>query len=405
MQASELYDILKRGEDSTTHQFKSNVTSPNAVAAEMVAFSNTQGGMLILGVDDTGNVLGIDPDEVTRLNMLISNSAANHVKNPINPITENLMIDGKLVMLIHVKEGLDKPYMDNQGIIWVKSGADKRKVTSKEELRRLFQSSGLIYADEMLIQGAGMQAINKEKFARYFEKAYNMTVEETGVQFDTLFENLHLARGGILNMAGLLLFAKTPSRWKPMCMIKAVSFWGNSIGGTEYRDSEDIEGTLDEQFANGMGFLLRNLKKTQQGQDFNSLGILEVSKIALQELLQNALIHRDYFKSAPIRALIFDNRIEIINPGTLPNSLTIENIRYGNSAIRNPIIASFAAKMLPYRGLGSGIIRALREQPNISFEEDRAGEQFKVIIPRPEEMNRSFSAPTAGSYTLGLINL
>jgi hypothetical protein len=70
-------------------------------------------------------------------------------------------------------------------------------------LRRLFQSSGLIYADEMLVQGAGMQEINKEKFARYFEKAYSMTVEEAGVQFNALFENLHLARGGTLNLAGL----------------------------------------------------------------------------------------------------------------------------------------------------------------------------------------------------------
>jgi len=70
-----------------------------------------------------------------------------------------------------------------------------------------------------------------------------------------------------------VLFAESPARWKPMFTIKAVSFWGNSIGGNDYRDSEDIEGTLDEQFANGMSFLLRNLKKTQQGQDFNSLGI------------------------------------------------------------------------------------------------------------------------------------
>ena len=240
-------------------------------------------------------------------------------------------------------------------------------------------------ADEMLVQGAGIQEVNRDKFARYFEKAYAIPIEEAQVPFDTLLENLHLAQGGVLNLAGLLLFAKSPSRWKPMCMIKGVSFLGNSIGGLDYRDSEDIEGTLDERFANDMSFLLRNLKKPQQGQDFNSLGILEVSKIALQELLQNAIIHRDYFKSAPIRAFIFDNRIEIISPGTLPNSLTIENIRYGNSAICNPIIASFAAKMLPYRGLGSGIIRALREQPNIRFEEDRKGEQFKVIISRPHE--------------------
>lgn len=118
-------------------------------------------------------------------------------------------------------------------------------------------------------------------------------------------------------------------------IIKAISFFGNSIGDRTHRDSEDIEGDLKTQYKEGMAFLLRNLKKTQQGQPFNSLGILEVSQVALEELLQNAIIHRDYFKNAPIRMFIFDNRIEMISPGKLPNSLTVENSKYGNSAMRN----------------------------------------------------------------------
>jgi len=104
-----------------------------------------------------------------------------------------------------------------------------------------------------------------------------------------------------------------------------------------------------------MGFLLRNLKRLQAGQNVNSEGKLEIPKIALEELVVNALIHRDYLISAPIRIFIFDNRLEIISPGHLPN--TIENIKNGNSNIRNPILASFAAKILP--GLGNGIRRAL----------------------------------------------
>ena len=80
--------------------------------------------------------------------------------------------------------------------------------------------------------------------------------------------------------------------------------------------------------------------------------------------------------------LVFADRIEIISPGHLPNNLTIENIKNGNSNIRNPILASFAPKMLPYRGLGSGIRRSLREYKEIDFLDDRDGNKFVVIIRR-----------------------
>ena len=121
----------------------------------------------------------------------------------------------------------------------------------------------------------------------------------------------------------------------------------------------------------------------QNGRGFNTLGELEVPPIALEELLVNALMHRDYFDSASIRILVFRDRIEIISPGHLPNNLTIENIKAGNSNMRNPILASFAAKLLPYRGLGSGLLRSLRAWPQIELIDDRAGNLFKAIVARP----------------------
>ena len=104
-------------------------------------------------------------------------------------------------------------------------------------------------------------------------------------------------------------------------------------------------------------------------------------RIVWEELLANALIHRDYFISAPVRVFVFSNRVEIISPGHLPNNLTLENIKAGNSNIRNPILASFATKLLPYRGLGSGVLRALKAYPSINLIDDREGNLFKVIVP------------------------
>ncbi|MFR0876085.1 MAG: ATP-binding protein [Bilophila wadsworthia] len=101
----------------------------------------------------------------------------------------------------------------------------------------------------------------------------------------------------------------------------------------------------------------------------NSPGTPEIPEQVFEELLVNALVHRDYLVSAPIRIFIFDDRVEIISPGTLPNNLTIANIKAGNSNIRNPILISYAAKgLLPYHGIGSGILRALKAWPDIDLK-------------------------------------
>jgi len=109
----------------------------------------------------------------------------------------------------------------------------------------------------------------------------------------------------------------------------------------------------------------------------------EIPDSVFEELLVNALVHRDYLVSAPIRLFVYDNRIEIISPGHLPNNLTVEKILAGNANIRNPILVSYVAKgLLPYHGLGSGIKRALSEWPQIEFEDNRDGCLFTAKVHR-----------------------
>lgn len=383
MKKSEILKRIEHGEDSQ-YQFKENFTNSEQVAAEMVAFSNSRGGYLLVGISDDGKVKGLSKEDIHRLNQLISNTATVNVSPPITPLTEIVEIEDKKVLVVEVKQGINKPYCTNKNIFYTKVGADKRKI-SREELLRLFQDSGHLSADEMLIFDSTIDQLNLDKFKKFFEKNYEQSIQETGLPLEKLLQNLNLFKDGHLNLAGLLLFGEHPQQFKPIFLIKAVSFFGNDIAGTEYRNSEDITGDMENLYKDGIGFLLRSLDKVQDGQNFNSLGILEVSRIALEEVLQNALIHRSYFKNAPIRLLVFDNRVEIISPGKLPNGLTIENIKYGNTVARNHIIASFASKLLPYRGLGTGIQRAIKGQPNIEFINDVDGEQFIVIIPRPEK--------------------
>ena len=191
------------------------------------------------------------------------------------------------------------------------------------------------------------------------------------------------ADNGNLNLAGVQLFAEKPEWIKPQFIVKAIRYPGNDIHTTIYLDTEDFPGTLEKMFDDSLAFVMRNLRKIQAGRGVNSPGVPEIPLSVFEELLVNALVHRDYLISAPVRPFIFDNRIEIISPGSLPDNLTVEKIRTGNSNIRNPILVSYIAKgLLPYKGVGSGIRRALDEWPDIDFQDDREGGLFTVTVHR-----------------------
>jgi len=381
MDSYEVMKILFKGEDSKT-QFKENVVSQDQFSSEITAFSNSDGGLIIIGVDDKGNVTGLEKSDIGRLNQLISNAASQGVNPPVDIKTENIVIEDKVIILAHISEGFSKPYMDNHRNIWVKKGADKRKVTAREELQRMFQRSSLIHADLIPVNGSNIDSVDREYFDRFFERQYGKSCDETGVSFSQLMLNLKLMEKEYLNIAGTLLFAKRPENLLPQFIVKCASFPGNDVTPTVYRDSEDIIGKMEHLYKGVMGFISRNLHHIQNGKSVNSVGDLEIPSVVFEELVANALIHRDYFISAPVRVFIFDDRVEIISPGHLPNSLTIENIKGGNSNIRNATLASFAAKILPYRGLGSGIIRAMKAYPDIELVDDRDGNLFKAIIKR-----------------------
>lgn len=379
METAELLEIIGRDEDSK-HQFKANVTNETSLAQEMVAFSNSGGGSIFIGVSNDGTFTGLG--SIGRLNQLVSNAASQQVRPPINPQTENIATPDGLVMRVVVPDGISKPYMDKNGVIWVKSGADKRKATSREEIQRLYQSAGLIHGDEIPVPGMTVSDLDVDYFKAFFEKNFGETLEQQDVSLPDILHNMNLMKDGVLNISGALLFAKKPSYKLPMFIVKAIAFPGNDIHETNYQDSRDITGKLADVFQQAMSFVLGNIHHIQGNQDVNAPGQPEIPPIALEELIANALIHRDYFVSAPIRLFVFDNRMEIISPGHLPNNLTVENIKRGNSNIRNPILASYATKILPYRGLGSGITRALKAYPHICFDDDRDGNLFKVIIQR-----------------------
>ena len=383
MTPESLLKEIGRGED-TRRQFKTDVKNAESLASEMAAFANTNGGIILIGVADDGSVPGLSQTDVARINQLISNAASQLVRSPLAVQTENVALeDDRVVIVLSVPKGIDKPYFDKNGVIWLKAGADKRRVNSKEELRRLFQFTNQFHADELPTR-AGIDKLDKLRFRDFLRDVYKQDYPESFAELTRLLQNMNLATDdGHLNLAGVLMFAEKPEWTVPQFMVKAIRYPGNNIHVSDYIDTEDFSGPLQKIFDGALAFVMRNLRKVQAGRGVNAPGTPEIPESVFEELLVNALVHRDYLVSAPIRLFMFDNRIEIISPGHLPNNLTVEKIRAGNSNIRNPILVSFVAKgLLPYHGLGSGITRALEMWPEIDFADDHEGCLFTATIHR-----------------------
>lgn len=316
--------------------------------------------------------------------------------------------DGNLVIAT-VKEGLNKPYHDNKGIVWVKNGADKRKVFDNAELAEMMTDCGSFAPDEAGVRDATVNDLDATTIKQFLGNRFERVLEKKGLTGDAFNEasldmicsaiakghdcekilrNLRFIRpDGTLTVAAMLLFGKYTQRWMPMMTAKCICFAGNSIGGKVFRDKvndADMEGNLLHQYDTIMDFFTRNLHNVQVGDEFNSMGKLEIPYTSLVEFTVNSLVHRSLNMKAPVRIFIFDNRVEIHSPGALPNGLTIDDIKAGTSMPRNMFLFNNAIYLLPYTGVGSGITRALDEDVNVTFMNNDKAQEFVITVWRGE---------------------
>ena len=376
--------------ETTKVQFKETFTSQKEIAKEMIAFANSKGGVILFGVEDkSGKLVGLSYDEIQVISRELGNAANEQVRPTIYIDTEVVRMDGKHFLVCTIEEGKNKPYKNLNGEIWVKQGADKRRITENAEILALFQDSGSYQPDAAAVSGATFDDLDRYAIDEYLQKVYATTLDGFGGKAEQVLKNIHvLNHNGVPTLAGYLFFGKHPEYNCPTCMVKAVSFFGNDLAGTQFRDTKEILGNMPQLYDKSMAFLKANLHNIQEkGASFNTLGKLEIAKEVLEEVVQNALVHRDLLRPAPIRIFIFDNRVEIISPGALAGGLTEDDIRSGKTYQRNPYMAIFATNALYYRGIGSGIVRILAEFPDIQLDNDDSAKEFKVTIWRTTQKN------------------
>ena len=376
----EVLALICQGENSSV-EFKSANAHPDSLAREMVAFANTQGGTLLIGVEDDGRISGLtgSVDHETR----IANIARNNINPPITiESTVVEMPDGPILM-VKVERGRDRPYQTLQNQFLVRVGSTNRTAT-QGELLRLFQQAGLFHYDATAVQGTRLADLNLAALDQYFSQyGFDLTAESDKARI--LANADVMTETGEATIAGLLLFGINPQRYLPYAGISFAHFAGDEVT-EELIDKQVIEGVLSFQVDSALAVIRNNLQRPSriQGTRTEDASFQYPDKV-FRELLVNAVVHRNYsITGSRIRVQLFTNRIEFISPGRLPNSVSVAKLPMGVSYAVNPIIVKFMENLRYMDRLGRGLPMvwqtARNNQREIHFEE--IGEEFRVVLGR-----------------------
>ena len=380
MNYSDIDEIIKQGENSSI-EFNSSTVNPDSIAKELIAFANMYGGIVLIGVEDDKTISGVSTEK--NWEEWIMNIARNNINPPLNVDFKYAEIQEKTIACVSVDKGQNKPYQTIDGKYYIRIGSTNR-IASIAELMRLFQESGVFHYDLTGIERTSIKSLNYSIVNQYF-KPYDIDFEnETEEGKLKLLTNTDiLLPNGELSLAGLLVFGIEPDRYLPQSGITFVHYNGLDVTG-EIIDSKHINGNLEFVISTAFGLIKNNILTPST--------IINIKRVdtnptypdkVFRELITNCCAHRNYaITGSKIRILMFDDRIEFISPGKLPNTITIEKLASGVSYRRNQLLAKFmvALRLMDTfgRGLPNIIAAAKKLNKNVLFQE--IGEEFKVTL-------------------------
>jgi ATP-dependent DNA helicase RecG len=380
MDILELRERILKGEDLHT-EFKERITDNEDLAKSIVGFANTDGGQIILGVSDDGDIIGVENvDETIRR---IDDVAYNRCEPPISVIIETVIDNDKTVIIINVPKGDQRPYRTSSGNYYIRS-ANRFRLASREELLRLFQATESIYYDETTIYKATLKDLDNDAF-RLFMKEY-MNIEVSEEMLINYMKNLKiLSKDEKPTLAGILFFGSNPQLFIPTAKVVGAYIQGADIS-TPPLDKKEISGRIPQIIEDTMRFLKIYVKEEHRIKGLEPEAYPEIPDVALREAIVNAVAHRDYTISAPIRVFVFNDRIEFHTPGKLPNTVTIDSMKVGGAhVLRNPTIYNLLLKMGLVTDIGSGvkrIIEVIRKNLNKEVDLFETENEFVLTIPR-----------------------
>jgi predicted HTH transcriptional regulator len=352
-----LIESLLAAPEGKTLEFKRDLSSPRPLLKTLVAFSNTAGGKLVLGVGDDKQIVGVaDPlAEEERLCNLIADSIAPRLVPNIEMIT----VEGKTLLIAEVFLSGSRPHFlraeGPENGVFVRLGSTNRQADRElvGELRRSVEGQSF---DELPMPGLNAKDLDLEAAADLFDGIRDL--DEKGI---LTLKLLHKDQGAFVPTKGaVLLFGKDRIAHFPDAWIQCGRFTGTDK--SVIFDHIELHDPLPRAVESIMLFLK---KHAMRGADLSGIRRKDVWSIPLtilREVVINALVHSDYSqRGAPIRIAFFDDRIEVENPGILVPGLTIEDMKQGVSRIRNPVIARVFRELKLIEQWGSGVRRIFKE--------------------------------------------
>ena len=379
MNKLEIQQKILEGESIHT-EFKEQLPANEDLAKCLVCFANTDGGNLIIGIDSSGEIVGVeDCDEALRR---IDDVAFSRCEPPISILPETVNVFEKTILVITISKGDQRPYRTKSGIYYIRSG-NRCRQASWQEVRRLYQTSESIFYDETPVSAASLGNLDLTYFKSFLNK--NLSIIPQDNMIENYLENLKIiTHNKIPTLAGLLFFGENPQRFIPFAKIIAAYIPGQDIS-IPPADKKDLDGKIPDLIENSARYLRLYIKESHQIRGFEPELYPEIPETVLREGIVNAIAHRDYTINASIRLFIFEDRIEIRTPGTLPNSVTIESMKIaGSHVLRNPTLYNLLYKIGMVTDIGSGVfrmIKIMKEKTNMDIGLHLTETEFIVTIP------------------------
>ena len=382
MTKTELLEILQNGENSGV-EFKRDDVHPESLAKEMAALLNLEGGHILLGVEDDGSVTGLTraPKVAEEWVMEV---ARVHIQPPIIPYWEKFSWDQSTTIgaITLPADSPDKPYKAKRGSAWVtqiRVGSTSRDAAREEEAR-LYQQSGLMRYDLRPATGAGLAELDRRRLINYFRdiRRQDCPTDDEQDAWQRLLTNTDLMvedRGlGIPTVGSLILFGVTPNRYLPQAGVTAVAYSGtqkdyNAKERGVFRGpavallsatGDTVESGIIEQ---ALEFVRRNTHvEAQIDEGGRRTERWDYPPDTVREAVVNAIAHRDYtITVSDIELSIYSDRLELISPGRLPNTVTVDKMRAGCRASRNELIQDVLRHYRYVEASGLGVPRKIVE--------------------------------------------
>jgi ATP-dependent DNA helicase RecG len=408
MLKAELLEIIANGENSGV-EFKRDDIRPEQLGREIVAMANLRGGMVLLGVEDDGTIFGIQREDLET--WVMDAVFGRYVHPMLLPFYEVVTLDdGKRVAVVSIAMGTAKPYVlrhNGREDIYVRVGSTSRLAT-REQQARLFESGGMLHSEMLPVSGAAFDALDRERLQDYLltlagdrelpptDEAWQRRMVGLGFMTETGVPT------PVCTIAGLVLFGRAPHRFLRQAGVRWMAFDGID---KSYRALDDtmLDGPLVGRFGRQgdareliePGLVEDVLDRMQpfvsvEGETLadglRRHRVWHYPVEALREAIVNALAHRDWTRALEVEIVAYANRLEVLSPGALQNSMTIEKMLAGQRSPRNPIIVEVLRDYgyVDARGMGvrNKIVPLVREASGAEPGFEATEDHLRVVLPK-----------------------